>query len=1119
MSETVAAWLNQLGLGQYRSAFEENDIRPHLLPELTDNDLRELGVSALGHRKIMLKSIDALRRELDEPKTPGIDSGEVAIDEDATAWSRTPGERKPVTLLFADIVGSTALTEKLDPEEAHHLLYSATEKMCHAIDNNLGTLCRFMGDGVMAMFGAPRASERHALEACRAALEMQAQVQQYSLRLQKEHGIHIQIRVGLHSGEVVVLEVGDDPNKPEFDASGPTVPLAARMEQTAEPGSIQLTDATRILAGDLLVTEDREPVKVKGVSDPVSVHCLRKIRSASEAPAVAATRPIVGRTYELAQFRSMLEACRGGGHGQSVLIRGEPGIGKTRLVEEMIRLGQENGFVSHKSLVLDFGTGKGQEAIPALVRSFLGIAPGSGKQKRMRAVQQAESDGLVGEEHRVYLNDLLDLRQPLELRTLYDAMEMRARSEGKHKTVSHLLRQLAARRPILLVIEGLHWADDETLDYLTHLTTTVADSSALMVLTSRLEDDPIDIAWRARAGEHPTVTWDLGPLRESESMQLAQDFVGQDNEFLQQCIARAEGNPLFLEQLLMVAGKGNVESVPDSIKSLVLARIDLLSSDDKLALRAASVLGQRFELDSLAFLLERADYGCERLLDHHLVRPDGPQFMFIHALIQAGIYASLLKKQRAELHRRAAEWYLDRDYVLHAEHLDRAADSGAAEAYLRAAQKQAELYRPERALQLVQRGIEIAPEAERFSLYCLEGELLRIHGDVAESIDAYRRAAAVAAGEVGRCNAWIGVAEGLAAADAYEELEGVIEQARDIAREHKLTLELARIYRILGRMLFYRGRIENCLEANKLSLQYAQAAESAEVEAHALSGLANAEYNRGRFISAQGYFDQCLALAREHGFGRVIAANLSMRSYVICWQNDIEGAIEGYREAAELAARIDDPRAEMLALMIGGSFSASVGDIDGGEQWLKGSLAIVRRIGSRLFEGVCFYLLGRFALLRGKRDKARKLVLEGISILRETDTGMTFGGPIALGILALAEQEPAQCRKALAEAEAILDAGSVGHNYLNFYEDAMEACLHIEAWDEVERYAQALEDYTRAEPLPRSDFFIARGRALAAHGRGNRDTATRSELQRLLDIAQQTGLRLTQPAIEAALRA
>jgi class 3 adenylate cyclase len=222
MSLKVTAWLDGLGLGQYAQAFEDNAVDAGILRDLTDADLKALGVNALGHRKTILKALQS------DPEAAGTGSDQDSKP-DSSSWSRTAGERRPVTMLFADIADSTALTEKLDAEEAHELLYRATRHMCQAVEQNKGTVCRFMGDGVMAMFGAPMASERHALEACRAALDMQARIADYAGELKAQHGSSVQIRVGLNSGEVVVLEVGDDPHRPEYDASGPTVPLAARM--------------------------------------------------------------------------------------------------------------------------------------------------------------------------------------------------------------------------------------------------------------------------------------------------------------------------------------------------------------------------------------------------------------------------------------------------------------------------------------------------------------------------------------------------------------------------------------------------------------------------------------------------------------------------------------------------------------------------------------------------------------------------------------------------------------------------------------------------------------------------------------------------------------------------
>jgi class 3 adenylate cyclase/tetratricopeptide (TPR) repeat protein len=1116
MSKLVSEWLNDLGLGQYAAMFKDNDIDWELLIDVDKQTLKDIGVESAGHRLRLLKAIESFDPSL-SPAESSESKSKTRADDDLAGWSRTPGERKPVTMLFADIVGSTALTEKLDAEDAHDLLYLATQLMCQSVENNKGTVCRFMGDGIMAMFGAPVASERHALEACHAALEMQTNVDNYASELESSQAASIQIRIGLHSGEVVVLEVGDDPDKPEYDASGPTVPMAARLEQSAEAGTIQISEQTRSLAGNLIETKEIPTILVKGISEPVVIHRLQKIISATEPTSTTAPKPIIGRKSELAQFGGLLEACMESWHGQTIFVRGEAGIGKSRLVEELTHLAKARGFMSHKALVLDFGAGKGQEAVPSLLRSLIGIAHVSGKSERVSALDRAEKAGIVVHENRIFLNDLLDLKQPLELRTLYDAMDPQARKEGKRFSIMEMVTKLSARKPVFIVIEDLHWADDTTLDYLAKLATTVAECPAIMVFTSRAEGDPIDTTWRARAGDPSIVTWDLSPLRKEESLELVAGFIDASDSLAKRCIERAAGNPLFLEQLLLGVEKGSSESVPDSIKSLVLARMDHLPVQDKQALRAAAVLGQRFELEGLRYLIDTPDYGCLSLVEHHLLRPEGVFYLFTHALIQEGAYSSLLKRQRCELHLCAAAWFAGRDSALHAEHLDRAGDAKAANSYLHAALEQSSQYRPERALELARRGLEIAQDSGHFELSCLEGQLLRSLGFAAESLDAYRRAGEAAGDDYERCHSWLGLAEGLDLTGAHQELIEVLVEAESIAQVQSLTLELARIYKIRGGVHYSQGEIQDCLEANTASLKFARDVGSLEAEAQALSGLGDAECSRGRFISAFHHFDRCVELAQEHGFGGVIAANQQMRAWVSQWQNEFKSSTEDYCGALELAVKTRQARSEMNALLIGGEIWIRRGDLIEGEKLLMRCLAITRRLSSRGFEGTCLGLLGRIRLLQGNQREALELVQEAIDILRESESGMTQNGPYALGLLGLATQDADQRRLVLTEGEALLEVGSVGHNYLEFYVDAMEVCLQISEWDEVDRYARALEDYTHDEPLPRSDLFIARGRVLAAHGRGNRDQETMEELQRLHDKVERVGLKFALPALEIAL--
>ncbi len=1117
MSDDVTNWLEELGLGEYASVFEKNNVDIEVLPELTDADLKELGVT-LGHRKRVLKAIRALTEvELDPPVSPatplaGVTTA-VTTDSDASlaAWERMPGERKPVTMLFADITGSTALTEKLDAEETHDLLYGATQRMCAAVENNQGTVCRFMGDGVMSMFGAPVASEHHAIDACEAALEMQHAIRDYASDIEG-----LQIRVGLHSGEVVVLTVGEG-DKVEYDASGPTVPIAARMEQVAEPGAVYITTATHQLAGARIEAEALDPVLLKGISDPVPVFALHRVRSIEERPVDAARTPIVGRRAELRQFQGMLDACIEDGHGQTVIVRGEPGIGKTRLVEEFARIAANKGVVCHRGLVLDFGVGKGQDAIRALVRSFLEIPFGSAEAARERAADRAIDGGLLDRDQRVYLNDLLDLPQPIELRALYDAMDNATRNAGKRSVVSRLVTRVSGNQPILATMEDVHWADTITLAHLAILAKAVAECSALLVLTSRIEGDPLDQTWRSRTEGCPIITIDLGPLRRDESRALIREFMDSTAPLAKDCLERAAGNPLFLEQLLRNAGEGSAESLPDSIQSLVLARTDRLSPIDKRAMQAASVIGQRFEVESLRYVLATPSYDCSALVEHNLVRPEGAAaYLFAHALLREGVYGSLLKRQRRALHRRAAEWFSDSDAVLYAEHLDLCDDERAPGAYLIAAREQTEQYRVERALALVNRGIEIAPEPESLALRCLEGELLRSLGSVPESINAYRRASEVATEDVDHCHALIGVAEGLRITEQYDELVGTLDHAEVIAKDNEISSDLARIYQLRGGIHFIRGEIEACLQSSTTALKHARDATSPELEAQTLSSLGDAEYARGRMISANDYFHRCIELSREHGFGRAVAANLSMRAITHYYRTDLEAAEDDFRSARELAATIRQPRAEMLALG-GGIYIAEMGKLAEGEDWIRARLDIARRLGSRIFEGNSLAVLGSIIAQTGRRVEAQVLVQAAIAILRESESAMRFAGPHALGTLALVTDAPDERHLALKEGQALLLGDSVSHNYLRFYRDAMETCLQMAEWDELERYAAALENYTYDEPLPWSDFYIARGRALAAFGRGSGDEATMQELQRLRDEAERVGLKGAIPALEEAL--
>ena len=612
------------------------------------------------------------------------------------------------------------------------------------------------------------------------------------------------------------------------------------------------------------------------------------------------------------------------------------------------------------------------------------------------------------------------------------------------------------------------------------------------------------------------MTIDLGPLPLREATALAGVYLDATADFAKRCIERAAGNPLFLEQLLRHAEQSTAASVPGSVQSLVQARMDQLDPHDKQALQAASAFGQRFAPEGLRHLLDDPDYNCAPLVRRFLIRPAGDDFLFAHALIRDAVYDSLLRSRRRELHQRAATWFQDRDLVLHAEHLDRADHPSAPPAYLAAARAQAADYHYERARALADRGLALAIErADRLALTCFQGDISHDLGAMAESREAYERALEAAADDGQRTHAWLGLA---AVKRVIEDLDGAfadLDRAQVAAERYGLIEQRARIHFLRGNLHFPRGNITGCLAEHGKSLQLAREIASPELEAQALGGLGDAEYVRGRMLSAHRHLQHCVDLAAEHGLGRIEVANRSQSAHARLYFSPQQAVLEQALTAAEAARRVGHHRAELNARVAGVFATFALGDFPRLKEQIEEARAIVDRLGARRFMQSCLLYLGKAVLAEGRRGEALELLEEAMAISRET--GLGFHGPNILGALAEAAQDPQQRRRALAEGEAIIREGAVGHNHLRFYPDAITTALDLGEWDEAERYAKALEDYTRPEPLPWSDFFIRRGRALAALGRGRRDESTKPELERLQAEARRLGYRIALPAIEQAL--
>ena len=309
----------------------------------------------------------------------------------------------------------------------------------------------------------------------------------------------------------------------------------------------------------------------------------------------------------------------------------------------------------------------------------------------------------------------------------------------------------------------------------------------VLAMTTRFEGDPLDRQWRAASRGTPLVTIDVGPLRPDEALVLAGGVMETSNRFALECIQRAEGNPLFLEQLLRNARESEGGNIPATIQSLVLARMDRLPPADKLALQAASVIGKRFSLEALRFLIEDASYRCDALVATDLVRPDSEDYLFAHALIQEGVYSSLLNSRKRELHLRAAQWFREQEPLLHAEHLDRAQHPDAARAHLAAAQAEARRFHYDTALRLAQRGGELAQEEDlRCALAVLRGELLHELARTHDAVAAFERALLLTANDEQRCRAFMGIAAGRRVTGETALAMQALDRAQPIAERGEL---------------------------------------------------------------------------------------------------------------------------------------------------------------------------------------------------------------------------------------------------------------------------------------------------------------------------------------------
>ncbi|WP_282609818.1 adenylate/guanylate cyclase domain-containing protein [Pelagibius sp. Alg239-R121] len=1018
-------------------------------------------------------------------------------------------ELRHVAVVFADLSNFTVLAGQLWAEDMHKLLNRYFEVTDEVIAQFGGTIDKHMGDNVMALFGAPTAHSDDPERAVRAAIEIRQRI----TALSEEVGHELKVHVGIASGQVIASTTGSRLHR-AYTVIGESVNLAARLQDLAGPSEIVVSDSFYQSVAHIVQGEALDGLSIQGIPHETRAWRLMTFRPEKDE---ADETKFVGREFELDQFTSVAKSCAQSGKGRVVYLRGEAGIGKSRLLGEFQRVAGADGYELHAGLLQDFGAERGRGALKSITLSLLDLPWGAEASDVEQVFDDAVVKGWLPQDSLFFLYDILDLQQPAKLESLQDSMENSTRLSSKIQLLSSLIERRSLERPLLVLIDDIHWADSRTLAILAGVAAEIRDSSVLLVMTSRVIEDPLDRSWRMAAQGVPLTTLDLMPLSSEECAQLSRQYLKVDEAYSKACIDRSEGNPLFLDQLLRAYGHETKE-LPGSIQSIVLARLDVLSAEEKRALNVASVLGQRFVLGDLREIIGDPDYDCATLADLAILRPeDGDRFGFCHALIHEAIYGAILKSERNQMHTEASKLFKDQNIVLYADHLDRAASPDAATALLQAARISAGKYHFGTALELASRGLECSQDRNvSYDLSLLSGFLLRAPGSVGKSVEMYEGALAFSETDEEKCKAWTGMAEGLRLLNEFDRALEVLEKAEQAALSYDDDRSLARIYSLTGSVYFPMGRLDDCLEAHEEAIAAARRSGSTLDEARALSGLGDAYYQRGFFKTAYQYFNKCIDLCERENVRELLCVNLPMRGVVAFYLLDLERTSEDSLQAVEIALKVNNYRAEMLAHLTIGPMMLYADNPASAYEHAERGLTLARQLGSPVFEAESLMHKAQALTRMGQLENTEDRLLKAYRIASEAQK--TYGAPWILSALAVETDDVALRKWALAEGEALLTEGCVSHNYLHFYQNAIDAALDSGDWDEADRYAASLEGYSnRTEPTPWSAYYVARGRALSDFGRGLRDGGELESLRELSEDAERIGLRSAIPRLQAAL--
>jgi class 3 adenylate cyclase len=661
----VVVWLRSLGLGKYEAIFRENDIDETVLPSLTHENLKELGVASFGHRVKLLDAIAALRSDA-SGKAPSVDAATASNAISAQPEDRA--ERRQVTVMFSDLVGSTALSARMDPEDLREVISAYQKSVAETVQRFGGFVAKYMGDGVLVYFGYPQAHEDDAERAVRAGLELVT-----SVGALKTHA-PLLIRVGIATGLVVVGDLIGSGASQEQAIIGETPNIAARLQGIGEPNGIVIAESTRKLVGNLFELEDLGATDLKGISEPVRAWVVVRPSSAEsrfEAFHASGLTELVGREEELELLLRRWSKAKSS-QGQVVLLSGEAGIGKSRLTAALLEAVASEPHTRLRNFCSPQHTDSALYPTIVRIERAAGFARDDTPQTKLDKLDALLAQSSTSAHDATLFADMLSL--PNDGR--YPVVDVTPQ-QRRQRTLEALVSQVAAlsrQNPMLMIFEDAHWADPTSLELFSRIVEKIQTFRVLLIVTFRSEFDP---PWIGR----PYVTaLTLNRLAEREVSAMIDRVVGNKElpaNIRQDIIERTDGIPLFVEEMTKAVLEAGSESasertaaavpsralaVPASLHASLMARLDRLGSAKEVA-QIGAAIGREFSHALLAAVVQKPEAELQSRLDRLIEAgllfrqgvPPQASYLFKHALVQDAAYGTLLREPRRALHARIAE--------------------------------------------------------------------------------------------------------------------------------------------------------------------------------------------------------------------------------------------------------------------------------------------------------------------------------------------------------------------------------------------------------------------------------------------------------------------------------